>query len=441
MARSGLFQHVDFNEGVLTPDDLNEAFKRIIENLYPEKVDDFAEDLDMFRITQNPTSNNAVVLPLNLSQEIAVIRHQLNSIIGESEWYDSPASTIKSIAASLVVAGASGSAITTSTSDPTGGAEGDLHIKVSSTSIEFYIRSTDGWPDSANSSLTIGTVTLRSGTGAVSDDTGEDGDIYLRVYQNEIEFHQRSSGSYSLIDTFTGRINDLTADTIDPSNDYIGFEDVDDTNAINKKIIFSTALKTDWMDDVDTITKTDLAARDQILIRDDSASSPAIIALEDAVSKVLPDASTTVKGIVQLAAADDLTDDTNTDVTTVADVHDIIGDSVGRTLLLKSFGTVGTTITNVDTGSLITLDAGVDIDDYSSLMFIWSTVSGATRYYRGANIIPVSLIPATRNINLQFWSSASIIMWRPANVDDNQLRFEHLTGSTIIRLHFVYGIT
>ena len=155
----------------------------------------------------------------------------------------------------------------------------------------------------------------------------------------------------------------------------------------------------------------------------------------------LPDASTTAKGIVQLAAADDLTDDTNTEVPTVADVHDIIGDSIGRTLLLKSFGTVGTTITTVDTGSLITLDDGVDIDDYSSLMFIWSTVSGATRYYRGANIIPVSLIPAARNVNLQFWSSASIIMWRPANVDDNQLRFEHITGDTIVRLHFVYGIT
>ena len=298
MARGGLYNHIDFSEGILTPDDLNDAHRRHIENLYPEKIDDFAEDLDMFKITQNPKPSG-VVLPVTLAQEIASLRFMIAAITGETNWYDNPPENLIELKAVIEAnvgtsTGGGGATITTSGNKPNnttpGGDPGDLHIRVTSTRIEFYIKGNTAWPNTANSSVTIvqgaaGTK-VRTGGSDPNNGTGANGDLWLKINNNVVELWTKAAGAYSKTTSFSSRINVVGTATLNPSTDYLMFEDSSTTNNDNKKSLFSNIMKTSWVNSLDALAKASVADSDLIVVHDTSASQAKKIKLKEAVRQV-----------------------------------------------------------------------------------------------------------------------------------------------------------
>ena len=89
MARGGHYIHLD-RSSTLGASEYNSDHQSHIDNLYPEKIDDFSETFDMFREEFDPWIANSPQLPRTLAEELGAIRHQLRLITGEDHWYLPP---------------------------------------------------------------------------------------------------------------------------------------------------------------------------------------------------------------------------------------------------------------------------------------------------------------------------------------------------------------
>lgn len=73
---------------------LNAEFNNIIQNLKPDKFDDYQATVSQMQETQSPGTVGSEVQATSLAQEIKQLRYMLDLVIGGAQWYSAPPSNI-----------------------------------------------------------------------------------------------------------------------------------------------------------------------------------------------------------------------------------------------------------------------------------------------------------------------------------------------------------
>jgi|GEM_PF-2069444 len=79
---------------ILNYTDLNTEFDNILNNLYPEKIDDGSATVAQMQTTSDPYPDGVASLPTSLQGEIQRLRYLIAQITGEANWYVDPETTL-----------------------------------------------------------------------------------------------------------------------------------------------------------------------------------------------------------------------------------------------------------------------------------------------------------------------------------------------------------
>jgi hypothetical protein len=82
---------------ILNYTDLNTEFDNILNNLYPEKIDDGSATVAQMQTTTDPYPGAVASLPTSLQGEIQRLRYVIAQITGETYWYIDPDTTIAAL--------------------------------------------------------------------------------------------------------------------------------------------------------------------------------------------------------------------------------------------------------------------------------------------------------------------------------------------------------
>jgi hypothetical protein len=75
----------------------NGEFDNILTNLTPAGVDDASSNLAAFQAVQDPGEVGSEVLPTSTEGELRILRNMANEIIGKTEWYESPVTSLEAL--------------------------------------------------------------------------------------------------------------------------------------------------------------------------------------------------------------------------------------------------------------------------------------------------------------------------------------------------------
>ena len=328
----------DFMSGeILTAEDLNDALNTWIENAYPEKIDDYSDTVSMMQITQNPLRAGSALPPVNLAQELGILRYQVGAITGEPHrtnpetpgpWYNPPEKSIAVISDDIadvesdisdieddidainatlltINTSASGSNTFVGSAAPKNsqGSAGDIYIRTSNTNIRFYKKqSNNTWPSSPNATATFpsgggsgtpgadgadGTI-IRAGSATPLNTLGNNDDFYIKADGDEVTIYKRVSGSYVQQAKYDAKINSLTSASINLANDSLAFSDANDSDT-NKKTKAIELFKKGWVNNLTALTKANLStSNDMLAVLDTSTLTTKKISVTDLVTKAAP---------------------------------------------------------------------------------------------------------------------------------------------------------
>ena len=328
----------DFMSGeILTAEDLNDALNTWIENAYPEKIDDYSDTVSMMQITQNPLRAGSALPPVNLAQELGILRYQVGAITGEPHrtnpetpgpWYNPPEKSIAVISDDIaevesditdieddidainatlltINTSASGSNTFLGTAAPKNsqGSAGDIYIRTSNANIRFYKKqSNNTWPSSPNATATFpsgggsgtpgadgadGTI-IRAGSATPLNNLGNNDDFYIKADGDEVTIYKRVSGSYVQQAKYDAKINSLTSASISLANDSLAFSDANDSDT-NKKTKAIELFKKGWVNNLTALTKANLStSNDMLAVLDSSTLTTKKISVTDLVTKAAP---------------------------------------------------------------------------------------------------------------------------------------------------------
>lgn len=100
---AGLFSRIKVwlkNENIKAAD-LNAEFDNIINNIGPTEMSGYSTNVAQMKIQRNPGTEGSENLAQTTADEITAIRYVLNEIIGQTYWYDPPASSIQQLVAAV----------------------------------------------------------------------------------------------------------------------------------------------------------------------------------------------------------------------------------------------------------------------------------------------------------------------------------------------------
>jgi hypothetical protein len=172
----------------LTHTDLNAEFDNILNNLDPAGVDDQSTNVAAMQVTFDPGNTGTENLPTSLKEELEALRFQIKSITGETNWYDSPNSSLTILSGILGVQNAN-NGVKSGLITNGGARPGYISVDGTSSTITVLGASTDlvynikGSEYTLSSDITVagsGALTSGQDTGTVSDQSGgiEAGNLY-----------------------------------------------------------------------------------------------------------------------------------------------------------------------------------------------------------------------------------------------------------------------
>lgn len=83
--------------------DLNAEFDNILNNLTAANVDDYSANVSQMQSTSDPGEVGSESLATSIAGELSRLRYMIREITGETQWYESPISSLTGLANAIGV--------------------------------------------------------------------------------------------------------------------------------------------------------------------------------------------------------------------------------------------------------------------------------------------------------------------------------------------------